>query len=135
MSTNAGGLRLLRYGSLHGSVLGLEVVLPDGTIMNQLSSPRKDNTGLLSHFGVSDLALTIHQDTTSSNYSSVLRVPSELLPVSLSLQHLHLKLQITSYLHYHDSRTSCLSLSKSKSSYPRFSQPLNSSTGGHTSYL
>lgn len=27
VSTNAGGLRLLRYGSLHGSVLGLEVVL------------------------------------------------------------------------------------------------------------
>ncbi|KAI0793403.1 FAD-binding domain-containing protein [Abortiporus biennis] len=45
VSTNAGGLRLLRYGSLHGSVLGLEVVLPDGTILNQLSSLRKDNTG------------------------------------------------------------------------------------------
>ena len=26
MSTNAGGLRLVRYGSLHGSVLGLEIV-------------------------------------------------------------------------------------------------------------
>ena len=26
VSTNAGGLRLLRYGSLHGSVLGLEIV-------------------------------------------------------------------------------------------------------------
>jgi (R)-2-hydroxyglutarate---pyruvate transhydrogenase len=47
VSTNAGGLRLLRYGSLHGSVLGLEVVLPDGTILNQLSTVRKDNTGLL----------------------------------------------------------------------------------------
>lgn len=46
MSTNAGGLRLLRYGSLHGSVLGLEVVLPDGTILDQLSTLRKDNTGL-----------------------------------------------------------------------------------------
>lgn len=46
VSTNAGGLRLLRYGSLHGSVLGLEVVLPDGTILNQLSTVRKDNTGL-----------------------------------------------------------------------------------------
>ncbi|KAF7320260.1 Actin interacting protein 2 [Mycena kentingensis (nom. inval.)] len=45
VSTNAGGLRLLRYGSLHGSVLGLEVVLPDGTILDQLSSMRKDNTG------------------------------------------------------------------------------------------
>ncbi|KAH9946782.1 FAD-binding domain-containing protein [Amylocystis lapponica] len=45
VSTNAGGLRLLRYGSLHGSVLGLEVVLPNGTILDQLTALRKDNTG------------------------------------------------------------------------------------------
>ncbi|ODV57916.1 D-lactate dehydrogenase ASCRUDRAFT_40178 [Ascoidea rubescens DSM 1968] len=45
VATNAGGLRLLRYGSLHGSVLGLEVVLPDGTVLNSLNSLRKDNTG------------------------------------------------------------------------------------------
>ncbi|KAF9981798.1 hypothetical protein BGZ65_003564 [Modicella reniformis] len=45
VSTNAGGLRLLRYGSLHGTVLGLEVVLPDGTILDNLSTLRKDNTG------------------------------------------------------------------------------------------
>lgn len=45
VSTNAGGLRLLRYGSLHGSVLGLEAVLPDGTIVNSLSTLRKNNTG------------------------------------------------------------------------------------------
>ncbi|KAG6845998.1 hypothetical protein H0H87_011046 [Tephrocybe sp. NHM501043] len=45
VATNAGGLRLLRYGSLHGTVLGLEVVLPDGTILDQLSTLRKDNTG------------------------------------------------------------------------------------------
>jgi FAD/FMN-containing dehydrogenase len=45
VATNAGGLRLLRYGNLHGSVLGLEVVLADGTIMNGLSTLRKDNTG------------------------------------------------------------------------------------------
>ncbi|KAI9572824.1 hypothetical protein HD554DRAFT_2014216 [Boletus coccyginus] len=45
ISTNAGGLRLLRYGSLHGTVLGLEVVLPDGTVLDQLSTLRKDNTG------------------------------------------------------------------------------------------
>ncbi len=32
---------LLRYGSLHGSILGLEVVLPDGTILDQLTSLRK----------------------------------------------------------------------------------------------
>jgi FAD/FMN-containing dehydrogenase len=45
VATNAGGLRLLRYGSLHGSVLGLEAVLPDGRILNNLSTLRKDNTG------------------------------------------------------------------------------------------
>ncbi|XP_038671946.1 D-2-hydroxyglutarate dehydrogenase, mitochondrial isoform X2 [Scyliorhinus canicula] len=45
VATNAGGLRLLRYGSLRGTVLGLEVVLADGTVLNCLSSLRKDNTG------------------------------------------------------------------------------------------
>ncbi|CAH2246769.1 D-2-hydroxyglutarate dehydrogenase, mitochondrial [Pelobates cultripes] len=45
LATNAGGLRLLRYGSLRGSVLGLEAVLPDGSILNCLNSLRKDNTG------------------------------------------------------------------------------------------
>ncbi|KIV93028.1 hypothetical protein PV10_04273 [Exophiala mesophila] len=45
VATNAGGLRLLRYGSLHGNVLGLEAVLPDGTIVDDLSLLRKNNTG------------------------------------------------------------------------------------------
>jgi FAD/FMN-containing dehydrogenase len=45
VATNAGGLRLLRYGSLHGNVLGIEAVLPDGTIVNDLCTLRKNNTG------------------------------------------------------------------------------------------
>jgi FAD/FMN-containing dehydrogenase len=45
VSTNAGGLRVLRYGSLHGSVIGLEAVLPDGTIVDEMSTLRKNNTG------------------------------------------------------------------------------------------
>ena len=45
VATNAGGIRLLRYGSLHGTVLGLEVVLADGTIIDCLNPLRKDNTG------------------------------------------------------------------------------------------
>lgn len=45
VATNAGGLRLLRYGSLRGTVLGLEVVLADGTVLNCLTPLRKDNTG------------------------------------------------------------------------------------------
>lgn len=45
VATNAGGLRLLRYGSLHGNILGIEAVLPDGTIVDDLSKLRKNNTG------------------------------------------------------------------------------------------
>lgn len=45
VSTNAGGLRFIRYGSLHGNILGLEVVLANGTILDMLTTLRKDNTG------------------------------------------------------------------------------------------
>ena len=45
VSTNAGGLRLLRYGSLRGSVLGLEVALADGSVLDLMSENRKDATG------------------------------------------------------------------------------------------
>ena len=46
VATNAGGLRLLRYGSLKGSVLGVEAVLADGTVLDCLNTLRKDNTGV-----------------------------------------------------------------------------------------
>jgi len=45
LSTNAGGIGVLRYGSARDLVLGLEVVLPDGRIWNGLRALRKDNTG------------------------------------------------------------------------------------------
>lgn len=45
ISTNAGGLRLMRYGSLHANVLGLEAVMADGTILDTLCTLRKNNTG------------------------------------------------------------------------------------------
>lgn len=45
VATNAGGSRFLRYGSLRGSVLGLEAVLADGQVMDTLTSLKKDNTG------------------------------------------------------------------------------------------
>ncbi|KAI9315106.1 hypothetical protein BX666DRAFT_1959444 [Dichotomocladium elegans] len=45
ISTNAGGIRQMRFGNLHGSVMGLEVVLPDGTIIDNLTTMRKDNSG------------------------------------------------------------------------------------------
>src|SRR5690606_28744425 len=45
LSTNAGGTAVLRYGMMRDLVLGLEVVLPDGRVLNNLTSLRKDNTG------------------------------------------------------------------------------------------
>jgi FAD/FMN-containing dehydrogenase len=45
LSTNAGGVNVLRYGNTRDLVLGLEVVLPDGRVWNGLRALRKDNTG------------------------------------------------------------------------------------------
>ncbi len=45
ISTNAGGVQVLSYGSMRAQVLGLEVVLPDGRIWHGLRALRKDNTG------------------------------------------------------------------------------------------
>jgi D-lactate dehydrogenase (cytochrome) len=45
LSTNAGGTSVLRYGMARDLVLGLEVVLPDGRVLEALSALRKDNTG------------------------------------------------------------------------------------------
>jgi FAD/FMN-containing dehydrogenase len=45
LSTNAGGIQVLRYGNARDLTLGLEIVLPDGRIMDCLRSLRKDNTG------------------------------------------------------------------------------------------
>ena len=45
LSTNAGGINVLRYGTARDQVLGLEVVLADGTIWNGLRRLRKDTAG------------------------------------------------------------------------------------------
>ncbi|HMY78754.1 MAG TPA: FAD-binding oxidoreductase [Thauera aminoaromatica] len=45
LSTNAGGVQVLRYGNTRDLVLGLEAVLPDGRVWDGLRALRKDNTG------------------------------------------------------------------------------------------
>jgi FAD/FMN-containing dehydrogenase len=45
ISTNAGGVNVLRYGMMRDQVLGLEVVLADGTLWNGLNTLRKNNMG------------------------------------------------------------------------------------------
>ncbi len=44
-STNAGGVRVLRYGMMRENILGLEAVLPDGTVISSLNTLMKNNAG------------------------------------------------------------------------------------------
>lgn len=46
ISTNAGGNKVIRYGMMRDMVLGLEAVLPDGTVVSSLFKILKNNTGL-----------------------------------------------------------------------------------------
>jgi FAD/FMN-containing dehydrogenase len=45
ISTNAGGTQVLRHGTMRAQVEGLEAVLPDGSILNNLAALKKDNRG------------------------------------------------------------------------------------------
>jgi FAD/FMN-containing dehydrogenase len=45
LSTNAGGIRTIRYGNARDLVLGIEAVLPDGRVLDDLRRVRKDNSG------------------------------------------------------------------------------------------
>ncbi|HTU65369.1 MAG TPA: FAD-binding oxidoreductase [Steroidobacteraceae bacterium] len=45
ISTNAGGLRVLRYGMMRNLVLGIEAVLADGTVLTSLNRMLKNNAG------------------------------------------------------------------------------------------
>lgn len=45
LSTNAGGIKFIKYNSMHANTLGLKVVLADGTIMDCMSRNRKDSAG------------------------------------------------------------------------------------------
>ncbi|OBK22211.1 oxidoreductase [Mycobacterium asiaticum] len=44
-STNAGGLRTVRYGNMGEQIVGLDVALPDGSVLHRHSRVRRDNTG------------------------------------------------------------------------------------------
>jgi len=45
ISTNAGGVHVVRYGTMRAQVLGIEAVLADGSVVSRLHGLRKDNTG------------------------------------------------------------------------------------------
>ncbi|MGM2743226.1 FAD-binding oxidoreductase, partial [Bacillus cereus group sp. Bce013] len=45
IATNAGGIRVIRYGMMRQQVLGLEAVLSDGTVVSSLNNMVKNNAG------------------------------------------------------------------------------------------
>jgi len=45
LATNAGGIKFIRHNSLHANCVGLKAVLADGTILDNMTTLRKDNTG------------------------------------------------------------------------------------------
>ncbi len=75
-ATNAGGNRVLRYGMMRQAVLGLEVALPDGTLLTMLDRVLKNNAGFdLKHLFIGSegalgivtrLALQLQPEPTSS---------------------------------------------------------------------
>lgn len=85
LATNAGGTGVLRYGNTRDLVLGLEAVLPDGSILNGLKRLRKDNTGydlrhlLIGSEGtlgiITAAALRLHP-APASTATALLAVPS-----------------------------------------------------------
>lgn len=71
VATNAGGNKVFRYGTTRELVLGLEVVLPDGTCLNMLNRVLKNNTGLdLKHLFIG----------TEGRYGIITRVSLRLFP-------------------------------------------------------
>lgn len=85
IATNAGGNRVLRYGMTRNSVLGLEVVLPDGTVVSRLGKAIKDNAGYdLKHLfigsegtlGVITRAVLSLQDAPASRQTALVSVQS-----------------------------------------------------------
>ena len=45
LANNAGGLKVIRHNSMHANTIGLKMVLADGTILDNMTTLRKDNTG------------------------------------------------------------------------------------------
>ena len=45
LSTNAGGIKFIKYGSMHANTIGLKAVTANGTILDNMKTIRKDSTG------------------------------------------------------------------------------------------
>ena len=100
IATCAGGVNFIRYGSLHANVLGLEVVLADGTIMNDMSRVLKDNTGYhMSHLFIGSegtlgiitgVSILTHPKPQSQRVVLFAISDYSMAPVILKMAHEHL---------------------------------------------
>ena len=84
IATNAGGVRVLRYGMMRDLVLGLEVVLADGTIISSMSGLMKNNTGydIRQYFPGSEGTLGVVTRAILRLYEAPAGVETALLAVS-----------------------------------------------------
>lgn len=97
ISTNAGGTGVVRYGPMRDLVAGLEVVLPDGRVLDDLAALRKDNTGyMLRHLFigaegtlgvVTGAALRLHPQTPNTAHAWVAAAdPADAVALLAALQ-------------------------------------------------
>ena len=97
LATNAGGLNVVRYGNTRDLALGLEVVLADGRVWNNLTGLRKDNSG----FDLDDLfigsegALGIITAAVLKLYEPVVQQVSALFALESPAQAVRLQRRLT----------------------------------------
>lgn len=136
LSTNAGGLSVLRYGTARDLVAGLEVVLPDGRIFSDLRGLRKDNTG----YDLKQLFLGA-EGTLGVITAAVLRLqpkPRYTLTAWLAIEHVGEALRVLGELRagVGDCVTSCEYVAANAfalllAGFPDFRDPLDGHQGDH----
>lgn len=136
LSTNAGGLSVLRYGTARDLVAGLEVVLPDGRIFSDLRGLRKDNTG----YDLKQLFIGA-EGTLGIITAAVLRLqpkPRSTLTAWLAIEHVGEALQLLGQLRagVGDCVTSCEYVAADAfalllAGFPDYRDPLGGHKGDH----
>ena len=103
IATNAGGMKVLRYGMTRENILGLEIVLPDGIFLNLDSRLSKNNTGYdLKHLFIGSegtlgviTAATLHLEPLVKDHALVVLTASDtnsLMRLITTLRQSHLPL-------------------------------------------
>ncbi len=139
LSTNAGGTSVLRYGNARELCLGLEVVMPNGEILNSLRGLRKDNTGYdlrdlfigaEGSLGIITAAVMKLFPKPVANWTALVAVPSAEAAVELLNRfQAGASAQLTGFEMMSDE-----SLALLKHYYPALASPLESSVSGPNPY-